>query len=320
MENIAVQEITQKYLLGERDFRNSNLSKANLSKKNFSEINFKHTDFSYANLQGVNFSKANLSRCNFKGANLKGANLKGANFDDSDFSYSNLIEANLADSRGKNTNFEKAHLNNINFANCYLVCANLTQVSLNNGNLTKVNLSQAKLTGSFLTKANLTNAYLGKADITRTFLTGAIINKTYLRYAVYDTQTQFDVHINPQDLGMTLQANKLENSLTIDDLLEGINYISQCSYKYLGSTLARKYLVSCKPDNSWLNNFKINEQGLLFFEGLNTSESINDFQFQWYQQWVESYISSCSMIVSNFSELIDFSKLPVELTKLKSVA
>jgi len=316
MKNDILKEIRQKHLLGQKDFKNLNLSRENLCGANLSELNFKQTDFSYANLQGANLTKANLIKCNFKGANLRGANLTKATFDDSDFSQSNLMGATLVDCHGRNSNFEKAHLNETNLSQGYLVAANFTQAFLNQSILTKANLHQAKLIGAFLTKANLTNAYLGKANLSGTSFTAVNLDRAYLRNAIYDNKTLFDIDFNPEAVGMELYQEESTHNLTIEDLLAGINYVAKCSNQYVGTVLTKKYLTISKPNQDWLNQFQINDKGIITFTGLENFP-INDFQIKWYRKWLNIFISHCSMIIGNFSELIDLSQLPYSFIKLE---
>jgi len=314
MQNDILKDIRQKHLLGQKDFKRLNLSRENLSGANLSELNFKHTDFSYANLQGANLTNANLTKCNFKGANLKGANLTKAVFDDSDFSQSNLMGATLVNCHGRNSNFEKAHLNDSNLSQSYLVAANFTQAFLNQSSLTKANLHQAKLTGAFLTKANLTNAYLGKANLSGASFTGVNIDGAYLRNAIYDDKTVFNADFKPQAAGMEWYQEELTHNPTIEELLATVNYITKCSNRYVGTVLTKKYLIISKPNQDWLNQFHINDQGIVTFIGVENS-LINDFHIKWYRQWLNTFVSHCSMIIGNFKELIDLSQLPYPFIK-----
>lgn len=310
MSNL-IKEINQRYLLGERNFHSHNWCKANLQGINLSGVSLKNSDLSFVNFENANLENANLSKCNLKGANLKGANLSNAILDESDLSFSKLHQANLNNVHGKKVNFRQAHLNNASLEKAYLSCANFTQASLNNCNLSHSNMRKAELKNAFLTGANLTQTYLGESIIIGTCFTSAIINKTYFKEAQYDENTQFDSKLNREEMGLIyLECNQV----TLTDILNAINYISSCSQKYLGANLVTKYWHSSKPNNEWLSKFQINNEGRVIYIG-REKELLNDFQIQWYCQWVKEYFKSCSFIINNFPQLIqkDLSSSPYQL-------
>jgi uncharacterized protein YjbI with pentapeptide repeats len=310
MSNL-IKEINQRYLLGERNFHGQNWSKVNLQGINLSGVNLKDSDLSFIDLENANLENANLTKCNLKGANLKGANLKGAILDESDLSFSKLHQAKLNNVHGKKVNFRQAHLNNANLEKAYLSCANFTQASLNNCNLSHSNMRKSDLKNAFLTGANLTQTYLGESNIMGTCFTSTILNKTYFKEAQYDQNTQFDSKLNLQEMGLIYIEF---TGVVLTDVLNTINYISSCSQKYLGASLVTKYWHSSKPNNEWLNKFQINNEGRVIYLGRD-KVLLNDFQIQWYHQWVREYFKSCSFIISNFSQLIqtDLSSSPYQL-------
>jgi len=211
----------------------------------------------------------------------------------------------------KKVNFRQAHLNNANLEKAYLSCANFTQASLNYCNISYANMRKAELNNAFLTGANLTQTYLGESNLIGTCFTSTIINKTYFRESQYDKNTQFDSKLNLKEMGLIYVEC---NGVTLADVLNAINYISSCSQKYLGVSLVIKYWHSSKANNEWLNKFQINHEGRVIYLG-REKELLNDFQIQWYHQWVREYFKSCSSIISNFPQLIqtDLSSSPYHL-------
>ena len=79
-----ILEKHSKWLRGEADGEQANLSGANLWKANLWK----------ANLRGANLRGANLSEANLREANLRGANLRGAYLTEANLSWANLSEAN----------------------------------------------------------------------------------------------------------------------------------------------------------------------------------------------------------------------------------
>lgn len=82
--------VTVKYQLGQRDFREIDLSRVNLAGANLREA-----DLSSATLSAANLAGADLSRAIMNGANLQGAHLNGANLQGVDLRNANLIDAHL---------------------------------------------------------------------------------------------------------------------------------------------------------------------------------------------------------------------------------
>lgn len=88
-------ELLQRYQLGERNFRQAELSNMNLQKLNLEKINLIGANLSGANLQYSNLNSAKLIAANFKNADLTGASLVKAKLIGADLTNTNLTDADL---------------------------------------------------------------------------------------------------------------------------------------------------------------------------------------------------------------------------------
>lgn len=279
MLNSNAIEIKNQYNAGQRDFANLQLRRADLRGLDLSNANFKGADFSYANLRDVNFSGADLREAYFNEADLTGANLQGAN----------LSQASLVKT--------------------YLIKSNLQQANLQN----------AYLSGAYLTKGNLENALLQGAYFNGTQLTGAKFTN-----AIYDEKTKFDHTVNLEKLGLKtveqarLEANSkiIENDdlitpeetpihgVTISAVVKMFNHLLKTSYHYLGGTMTLRYWKSSRPQVDWLNNFEIDNSAKLTYIG-DQETPLSDEQLNVIREWIIGFVKSCSMIIQNYTQMLD---------------
>ncbi|MGK7944277.1 MAG: pentapeptide repeat-containing protein, partial [Microcystaceae cyanobacterium] len=103
----TMNEILQRYAVGERNFQGIDLksanlarvklSKANLIKANLSYANLQKADLTYSKLIAADLSYADLSGANLRYAKLIGANLTGTIFKNTDLSYADVSDTLLED-------------------------------------------------------------------------------------------------------------------------------------------------------------------------------------------------------------------------------
>jgi hypothetical protein len=134
--------------LGNRSFKNSNLSEAYLSKANLDEADLQGAFLDGANLQGASMGEANLSEANLFMANIQGAFLDGANLQGADLFRANLSEANLS-----MANLQGAFLDGANLQGARLQIANCSYASFRDANLASTNLYLAVFDKSYLWQA-----------------------------------------------------------------------------------------------------------------------------------------------------------------------
>lgn len=91
-----IDEFTQQYNTGRRDFGSENLAKIDLAwRQDLIDCNFEGCDLSHANLAAVNFSNSNFQDANLEFANLSGANLSQANLQGTNLEGANLSQTKL---------------------------------------------------------------------------------------------------------------------------------------------------------------------------------------------------------------------------------
>lgn len=256
--------------------------------------------FGKIRLRHAQLRKLNLSRANFQGADLSYANFK-----DSDLSYADFTQAYLNES----------NLMGVNLKNATLVGTSLIKTLLTNADLTGANLREAFLTKAVLTKVNLTKANLSGALLTDAELTGA-----NLQGAIYSPKTQFPQKFNPVAAGMVQQSSVeslIQKKVTVAELIQSFNQVTECSNHYLGGTLTAKYLKSSRPKREWLEKFQIDCLGKITFSG-NISDNVTTLQLGYFQEWVSVFIKSCSLIIQDFANVVKKKNIDLVNTILKS--
>ncbi|PSF35400.1 pentapeptide repeat-containing protein [Aphanothece hegewaldii CCALA 016] len=249
------------------------------------------------------FHKIELRRADLRGLNLSYADLSGA-----DLSYANLREVDLTGANLSEANLNEADLTGANLQQANLEGAYLIKAYLIKTNLKETNLSKAYLTGAYLTKsdcshANLSGAYLNSSKITGTIMTGSY----------YDQYTHFDSSFDPikNDLKQINQLN-LETNITIIELINTFNYLSQISIHYLGHTMTTRYWEKARPKHEWLSQFQFNRLSKITFLG-ESKQTINFAQVQDIQEWTNCFINSCSKIIQDFPRMIDPKQVAFEI-------
>lgn len=101
----SVNELLQRYAVGERNFQGIDLSHANLANIKLSKVNLINANLSYSHLQNTDLQQskliaADLSYADLSGANLRyakliGANLKGTILDNTDLTYADITDTLL---------------------------------------------------------------------------------------------------------------------------------------------------------------------------------------------------------------------------------
>ncbi len=103
-------EILKGYVVGKKNFQNSDLRKvpfmkvtlkdiqldgSNLRKANFHDANLSYSSLTFVNLSRADLSQAILTETNFEGASLRKANLQNSHLEQANFQLANLQEADL---------------------------------------------------------------------------------------------------------------------------------------------------------------------------------------------------------------------------------
>jgi uncharacterized protein YjbI with pentapeptide repeats len=147
---MKIEELTQRYEAGERDFRKVVVEKEYLG---LLKVNLRGADLSGVNLKGADLATTDFRGANLSDANLEGANLEASILDEADLSRVNLRGANLTNGR-----FWKAKLRE----------AILKEATLRNTSFREADLSRADLTRTNLSRTSLAYANLEEADLRQT--------------------------------------------------------------------------------------------------------------------------------------------------------
>jgi uncharacterized protein YjbI with pentapeptide repeats len=292
MDKMTADVLQIKYKQGERNFANLDLSHLDLQGINLREVDLRNT-----NLQKTNLSYANLSESCLDGANLDRSNLTEAKLNNVSLQQAALLKTNMQRVIAISANF-----NGTKIINSQLQKADLTNSSFTNAYLTISHFEEAILHNTIFKKTDVNGAYFQRASFHGADLTGInLIRQAHLKGAVYDESTQFNLDVNPAELGMEKTVKTLK--VTIEELLAVFNSLTQCSNRYLGSVITIQYWQSSRPDIQWLEKFQIDKSARISFLGEPT-ELINTAQFRSYQIWSEAFIKSCSQLIQDFSALI----------------
>ena len=269
----AVIELCKQYSLGIKKFHGIQLENADLKKAFLQQIELKR-----ANLDRINLQQADLSYANFKESSLVRANLSKANLSKADFSNTDLSMANLTG-------------------------ANLYQANLSRANLTQTNLSLIRFIPEAIATSRDTSLSVDfrRANLKGAFFIGVNLSNANLSGAIYDDRTQMPVGFSPQSKGMI--HIKTMQQFAIGELLSRFNHIYSCSNRHLGKTISRKYFNSSRPELGWLNQFAIDESNQIVYEG-SVSNLITSKQLESFQEWMDSFTKSCSLIIKDFPKRI----------------
>ena len=98
-----------------------------------------------------------------------------------------------------------------------------------------------------------------------------------------------------------------QKNITVEDLLDTLNSIGQCSIQILGSLVTIKYWEASRPNSKWVKSFKIDRLGQITFSG-NLTETIEPDCLEWSQKWIESFMKLGSQVIKDFPQLINQQK------------
>lgn len=98
--------------------------------------------------------------------------------------------------------------------------------------------------------------------------------------------------------------NQSLEKVTVEDLLNALNRLSQFSSEYIGKKIVTNYWQSTRPSFEWLDNFHLNHAAKIEFSGV-IKEPITALQHQWLKDWTAAFIKKCSQIIQDFPRMIE---------------
>lgn len=123
-------DILRRYIKGERNFSQTNLTKVPLIDISLKEIKLDSSNLKEANLTRINLSNSSLTKVNLCLANLAKANLMSVNFENALLNLANLQASNL-----EKANFTAASLQEVNLTEAYLFHASFAGADLRGAKL-----------------------------------------------------------------------------------------------------------------------------------------------------------------------------------------
>jgi hypothetical protein len=280
IKNYTAIQICEQYSAGKRQFSESNLEQVNLAKLVLNQIDLSNSVLNQANLE-----QADLSNASFRQSSLAGVNLARANLQKVDFTQADLSHANLTGAIITGANFDHANLSRTNLSLAKLSADNINSASKNTNSLDTPKSNRVSFQG-----ANLTGAFFMGVDLSSARLQGAI----------YDDKTNLARDFDPVKAGM-IHVSMIK-SVSLDQSLTQFNQLVEYSNRLLGSTITTKYFNASRPDFDWLNQFQINSDNHIFYNG-NISEPVNLEQLDYFQQWIDAFTQTCSKIIKNFGAI-----------------
>jgi uncharacterized protein YjbI with pentapeptide repeats len=257
--------------------------------------------------QKYQMGQRQFSTVQMRGADLRGLNLSGANLRGADLSGANLRDVNLS-----GADLSGAFLNEADLSGANLEGANLEGASLIKAYLIKANLQFANLASAYLTGAYLTKSCLQHADLSGTYLNGTQLTGADLTGARYDGRTRFDSHLDPRKLGLHKDGvppePELPASLSVGELLESMNHLGTVSARYLGQKMTLRYWESSRPAGEGLQDLVLDASAQFSWKG-DEGSSLDRERVQLAKAWIDGFTRSCSLILGDFSKMLDPERL-----------
>jgi hypothetical protein len=95
--------------------------------------------------------------------------------------------------------------------------------------------------------------------------------------------------------------------VTIEELLEMFNDVIVSAHRYLGKSIALGHIESSRPDHVWLEHFELKTPKQLVFHG--GEEPVTPEQLEIFQTWVKHFVKDCSVIISDFPNMINYQEI-----------
>lgn len=97
--------------------------------------------------------------------------------------------------------------------------------------------------------------------------------------------------------------------LTLEDVVKGLNEISQFTKQYLGATVVSNYWKSSRPSADWLTKFEVDRAGAWTFMGGSMEGALTAEQEAWIKQWIAAFSKRCSIVIRDYPTLLQQSQM-----------
>ncbi|MEH2377117.1 pentapeptide repeat-containing protein [Nostoc sp.] len=157
-ETITVEELLQRYAVGERDFRKIHLIFDEYERYESGEVKVDESGNREGCLRGTN-----LSRVDFRCSNLRAIRMYSQGLI---LCHANLSKLDLSVFWFTGSNLSGANLSGADIFRATFIRANLSGAKLDRVIATEATFTSANLTSASFIKATLTNAHFGEVDLT----------------------------------------------------------------------------------------------------------------------------------------------------------
>lgn len=96
--------------------------------------------------------------------------------------------------------------------------------------------------------------------------------------------------------------------VTVEELVNALNQLSQFSKSYLGATLTANNWQATRPDLDWLDNFQIDRSAEIRFSSV-VIEFVSVLQLRRVQEWVTAFIKRVSQTIRDFAAIVKQKKI-----------
>ncbi len=170
---------------------------------------------------------------------------------------------------------------------------------------------------------SLTATKLAELDlIVRMHQTLSRNGQTYNRYLVNLEQKLFaimglggQVHEELTDITLPqLEQTKgtAAKALTLAEVLEHFNKVSDIAQKYLGKTIVANYWRGTRPYSSWFTDFTVTNQARVVCQSYQSTRDVflSEEQLKHLQSWLEAFIRQCQRVLPQFTKQLQKAGIP----------
>jgi hypothetical protein len=97
--------------------------------------------------------------------------------------------------------------------------------------------------------------------------------------------------------------------LTLGEVVQGLNEISQFTKQYLGATVVSNYWKSSRPAVDWLTKFDVDRAGKWTFGGGTVEVPLMTEQADWIKQWIAAFSKRCAIVIRDYPTLLQQSQM-----------
>lgn len=143
------------------------------------------------------------------------------------------------------------------------------------------------------------NSYIANLEAKLFALMGLSLNSTE---SLQDPTLPLQEMSGPLD-----NASSVSQLLSLAEVLETYNQVSQVAKKYLGELIIANYWRCTRPHSSWFADFEVNGSAEIVCQNPRSTKEIflNPEQIQQMQDWLDGFIGQCSRILPQFKRQLE---------------